>query len=910
MRNTFLAPTLIGWTTMTALGSAIPWPEHPRPDFKREPWVNLNGAWGFAFDPDDVGVSREWHKRGEQDFSRRITVPYPWESRLSGIGDTDYQGVAWYARPVTLPSGEGWDGKDIWLVVGACDWEAKVWVNGQLACEHVGGYTPFDINLAPFAKPGEMANIVIRAVDRTDPQQPTGKQIHWYTRTSGIWQTVYLEARAGRFIESVQAVPNLATGSMSYSVKISGDKPCRVALVSPEGAFERVKTTCRPGEGPAELTLKPNQPKAWSPDSPHLYDAHIELADEESDVSLDAVHTYFGLREVSVGDAPGGDYQHIHLNGKPVYLRGALHQSFHPEAIYQYPDDAAVRRDYEIAKQFGLNFLRIHIKVPTPRELYWADRLGILIMSDMPNTWAHTDQAREWWELTMRAAIHRDFNHPSIFSWCLFNETWGLGGRGDIGPYDAERQEWVKRMYHLAKRLDPTRLVEDNSPCNYDHVLTDINSWHFYINDYAKARDHIQKVVDETYPGSEFNYIGEHRQSDAPLINSEYGGISAGLGDQDISWCFKYLTNELRKHDKIGGYIYTELTDIEWEHNGFANYDRTLKEYGYDFWHPGFTPADINNPDFVVIDAPPMIEFDASGAREVPILVSHWSGKKIEKPELRYRVEWIDRYAERHEGAWEAMPAELKRYQVVRQRPIQVKAFDRGGPAIGALLVELVDGDRVVARNYVNVLTAGAPTPVEAIDDGRVVIRFAPASFAERNWSDDTPSEIKGIAADKVCAQGTGYVEYHVMLPKDVDPKKVQSIELLAELSAKAGDEKLAWPARKKDVDYPQTDNTKWPSDLRIAINGQAVHEVTLHDDPADARGALSHHHQHHPGSYGYLTRVEVSGDTLARILATDPHRLTIRFEVPKDAKHPGGLAIFGHRLGRYPLDPTVIVRR
>ena len=174
----------------------------------------------------------------------------------------------------------------------------------------------------------------------------------------------------------------------------------------------------------------------------------------------------------------------------------------------------------------------------------------------------------------LRGNIARDYNHPSIISWCNFNETWGLGGNEYKEMTD--RQEWVREMYHLAKSLDTTRLIEDNSPCLYDHVETDINSWHFYINDYDRAKEHIANVVAETYPGSGFNYAGDNVQSDAPLINSEYGGISAGAGDKDVSWCFKYLTNELRLHPKICGYIYTELQDIEWEHNGFMNYDLSL----------------------------------------------------------------------------------------------------------------------------------------------------------------------------------------------------------------------------------------------------------------------------------------------------------------------------------------------
>jgi hypothetical protein len=889
---------------LAAGGIAAPHPEHPRPIFCREPWVNLNGTWRFDFDPDDVGVQQRWFEPGAHGFGKRITVPFPWEATLSGIGDTEYRGVAWYAREVTIPSGEGWAGKDAWLVVGACDWEAVVWVNGQKAGEHVGGYTPFAVNLAPHAGPGDNVFVVIRARDVTNPQQPTGKQINWYTRTSGIWQTVYLEPRAavhiGRFRFFCDVDANTAGGAcpIRYEIEIAGDAK---GLTTELYVGDEVVAT-------GDTTIRATIPdaKLWTPDSPHLYDARLVLRDGERVV--DEVHTYFGLRSVSVGRAPGRDYQYILLNGKPIYLRGALHQSFHPDGIYQYPDDAAVRSDYELCNRIGINFLRIHIKTPTPRELYWADKLGVLIMDDVPCYWKHTDQAKQWWQQTMEAAVTRDFNNPSIFSWCLFNETWGIGD----GGYGADRHAWVKAMFERAKSLDPTRLIEDNSPCRYDHVVTDINSWHFYINDYAVARDHIREVVEKTFPGSTFNYASGFKQGNAPLMNSEYGGISAGLGDQDISWCFKYLTNELRKHDKICGYVYTELSDIEWEHNGFANYDRTPKEYGYDFWHPGFSLKDINSPDFVVLDAEPCVTYQKDEQRAIPVSISHWSDHRAGGLTLRWRTGWIDGLGMRHPGEWLQRAAMWKPYAVAPQEPIPLGAApaEARRPLVGALLVELVDDDVVLARNYLNLRVPGRAPRFEVLGERTVALRFDPDEFAEWRWADGSLPSMIGIAREKAWAHGAGYVEYDVRVPDGVDLARVQSIRLLAEVSAKADDEKLAWPARRRPMDYPQTDVAKWPSDVRIAINGVVALERTLPDDPADARGVLSHVEQYQPGSYGWLETPELAGESVRRVceLARDGRVLKVRFEVPAGTKHPGGLAIFGDELGCYPVDPTILL--
>jgi len=889
---------------MTA--SDIPWPEHPRPNFQRSAWINLNGPWAFDFDPQNQGLEGKWFMPGSHEFQRQITVPFPWESRLSGIGNTDYKGVAWYSRDITMPGGKEWKNRDAWLIIGACDWEATVWVNGRPAGKHIGGYAPFEINLSKFSQPGERINLTIRAVDTTDPQQPTGKQINWYTRTSGIWQTVYIESRGKNYIQSIRGIPDIKNGSMAYTIKLGGQNDGgKLILSSPENTFSTVRVEVPPNTQEVQATVKVTEPKLWSPDSPILYPVRFNLHDSKG--PADQVHSYFGLREISVNKASGRDYQYIFLNGKPVYLRGALHQSFHPEGIYQYPNDAAIRKDYELTKEFGLNFLRIHIKAPIPRELYWADRLGVLIMQDMPNPWEHTDLARQFWKMTFEQILQRDFNNPSIFAWVLFNETWGLGRKAE--EYSPERQQWVEQMYHQAKKLDPTRLCEDNSPCRQDHVITDINSWHFYINEHQKARKHLEYVVKNVYPGSAFNYTGKYRQNNAPLINSEYGGISAGLGDQDISWCLKHLTNEIRKHDKICGYVYTELTDIEWEHNGLANYDRSNKEYGYDFWHPGFTPADINNPDFVVIDTPPCIELTGK-KHPIPIKISHWSDYQAQNLMLRYRTIGFDRLGNRHTGPWHQQPAKWHPYQVVEHSPKPTAGFIHNDDMVGAFLVELVDRNKVLARNYINLVKDDHMAPaVEVIDEHTIVLRFSPADFAEWTFKGELP-HTKGIQSEKVAGQGTGTVEYRIRIPKVIDPKMIDSITVMAELAAKAGDEKLDWPARKKKFDYPQTDNKKWPTDVILTMNDQTVQTQTLPDDPADARGALSHE-RYHQGSYGYLTKTSVSGSSLKRILdKVDGNGiLRIRWTVSPEAKNRGGLAIFGEKLGCYPVSPSILIR-
>ena len=473
---------------------------HPRPDWAR-PCELLDGAWDFEFDPEDAGIEEEWYKA--RDFGSTIQVPFPWQSVLSNVGVPGYDGVAWYQREIAVP--ERASGRRVFLVFGAVDWEATVWVNGEKAGEHEGGYTPFEVELTGLVKAGGTAKITVRAHDATDPHMPTGKQIGWYTRTGGIWQTVYLECRGETYVRQAHVSPDIDKECATFDCEIEAGRPgtYTLAIQAVEGARRfgvEQRAVCKAGTNQVKVTLPIASPALWSPDSPTLYDARLILLQGRRVV--DVVSTYFGMRKVSAGVYGDSGHEYILLNDKPIYLRGALHQSFNPQGVYTHPDDAFIRNDYAKAKELGLNFIRIHIKADEPRALYWADKLGVMLMCDVPNFWKKSPRARQAWEATLRGMVARDFNHPAIVAWCDFNETWGIGD----GGFDRETQEWVRDMYELTKRLDPTRLAEDNSPCRYDHVVTDINSWHFYIDRFRTAAKHIANVVENIHPGSEFNY--------------------------------------------------------------------------------------------------------------------------------------------------------------------------------------------------------------------------------------------------------------------------------------------------------------------------------------------------------------------------------------------------------------------
>jgi hypothetical protein len=895
----------------------VPRPEHPRPDAMRTRWANLNGRWDFRFDAQDQGLREGWEKPGVAGYNQTIVVPFPWESELSGIHQI--QGapkVGWYRRRFRIPT-EFPEGERVWLRFGAVDWRADVWINGRKVAEHEGGYTPFEADITDAVERGDENVIAVRALDTTDPSLPTGKQVGWYTPSSGIWQTVWLESRPKAYIADFRLVTKIAPASVHVKADIAGldQRKYQIALRTKDLGVKEVSKTFEPALRPAgtrglgkstdavELEAVVKDARLWTPEAPELYEATLELKDEAGKV-IDTIETYFGLRSISRGRYGDAPYERILLNGKPIYLRAALDQSFNPKGLYTAPDDDFLKQDLILAKMMGLNGLRIHIKPDEPRRLYWADRIGVLILEDMPNTWRQSPVARRAWEQTMREAVARDRNHPSIIAWVAFNETWGLGKPEDYKK-DRDTQGWVAKMVELIRELDGhERLVEDNSPCNYDHIAqNDLNSWHFYIDDHEKARRHIEEVVSRTTPGSDFNYCPGISQSNLPLINSEYGAVSAGGGDRDISWGLRDLTTQLRRHPKIQGFVYTELTDIEWEHNGLANYDRTPKVFGYDTWLPDMRPGELLGADFIGYDVPPAIVGKPGETISVPIFVSHFSDRS-HPVKVRWWVSGYDSRADlRSVVEPRSFPINWRPYDVINLEPLKITLPDY--PFVGAIALTLRDEENHrFAANFVNlVVKPDRPLPrIQRRGDRDVTIRFAPRDFAQQEWPEkaEWPS-------GKVYGRGKGFFEYRIEVPPAVVKAHPESFYYLFQAGSKAKRERVDWPARANRQDYPQTDqNRTWSSTLEISVNGRPVDRITLPDDSADARGVLSHLAGAEPGSHGELVdgMVVLTDRDRAVLAAGEP--MILRLAVPNNAPQQGGLCLFGATTGEMPLDPTI----
>lgn len=561
---------------------SIPRPEYPRPQLVRENWINLNGEWDFEIDNSQCGKEKEFFKR--ESLSGKITVPFCPESKLSGVGNTDFMNCVWYRRDIEIPSDRS--GKRVILHFGAVDYAATVYINGKEVMMHRGGYVSFEADITDYLE--ESGNYITLCAedDVRSRRQPAGKQSDRlgsygcsYTRTTGIWQTVWLECVAENYIKNIKTVTRIENACADMEVLLSDNSAgcCVSAKVYFDGKLVGEDNTVVYG-GTARISVQLSEKHLWEAGCGNLYDTVVEVTKDGK--VCDCVRGYFGLREVALADGA------FLLNGKKVFGRWVLDQGFYPDGIYTAPSDDAFRADIEYSMQLGFNGARLHEKVFEPRFLYWADKLGYLVWGEQAN-WVldHTDATNiynflpEWTE-----AMARDFSHPSIIGWCPFNETWDLFGHKQ---YD----ELIGVVYDVTKALDPTRPVIDTSG-NY-HVRTDI----FDVHDYDQTGDFLSVLTEEADKGIIKDQIwrqsGTEKQSyhGEPVFVSEYGGIKWDVTENGESWGYgdtpktqeefveryRKLTEILMKDKKIFAFCYTQLYDVEQECNGLLTYDRKFK---------------------------------------------------------------------------------------------------------------------------------------------------------------------------------------------------------------------------------------------------------------------------------------------------------------------------------------------
>lgn len=571
--------------------TAQPRAEYPRPQLVRKHWLSLNGQWSFQKDLSDSGEEKAlW----QQAFDQTITVPFCPESRLSGIADKDFMNAVWYSKQLQLS--EPQCGGIVRLHFGAVDYFCKVWVNGQVVGEHQGGYTSFCFDITAAARVGQNKIVVLARDQVRDPMQASGKQSEkfnsygcFYTRTTGIWQTVWLEFLPLNYISELKMTTDAYNGTVSFRLSFAvhdhDHRPDQVRIEVFDQGILCAGKALQPVEASLETQLSIPHARLWSPDDPWLYDVRIQLLSGEQ--ILDDITSYVGIRTIEWK-------QHkLWLNGKPIFMRLILDQGFYQDGIYTAPDDQALVEDIRLAKNLGFNGARLHEKVFEERYLYHCDRLGYMVWGEFPNWGLDVSRSdslpvflSQWIE-----ELQRDCNHPAIIGWCPFNETFDI-------PFDQPRRsqddDVIRTVYEVTKLYDPTRPVIDTS--GFYHVKTDIYDVHDYEQEVAAFHRRYHKE-----PGEKIQEDMSPRQSYSgaePFFVSEYGGTfwikdkakrtyplrdpgwnkwADPRDEQELCARITGLTKVLLASPAVCGLCYTQLTDVEQEVNGLYTYDRQPK---------------------------------------------------------------------------------------------------------------------------------------------------------------------------------------------------------------------------------------------------------------------------------------------------------------------------------------------
>ena len=566
---------------------------YPRPQLQREQWICLNGLWDFSLDPQAL-----WTSPQSVEWNGRITVPFSPETSASGVNECGFYRAAWYRRTFKRPPLQ--TGERLVLHFGAVDYCAAVWVNEAKVCSHQGGYTPFHVDITEALTDSDPQQIVVRAEDDPlDLAKPRGKQDWklephsiWYPRTTGIWQTVWLEAVPAAFIEKIKWTSNLVRWEIGLEARIGGMELDGLSLAVRLSAGDTLLAddsySVVAGEVHRQVALSDpgiddyRNELLWSPDSPTIIDAELELRDQQGRV-IDRVRSYTALRSI------GTQGDRFILNGRPLTLRLVLDQGYWLHTGLTAPHDAAFLEDVLLAKKLGFNGVRKHQKIENPRYLYWADRMGLLVWEEMPSAYRYTRKAiarltREWMEV-----LDRDSGHPCIVAWVPFNESWGVP---DLPDSPAQRH-YVQALYHLTKTLDPTRPVIGND--GWESVATDIIGIHDYDVDPERIGSRYGLSDVETHlfkrerPGGRMLLVDESGRANQPIVLTEFGGIALSR-NFDGSWGYsrsdtpteflgryRALLRTVGRLPALAGFCYTQFADTYQEANGLLYADRTPK---------------------------------------------------------------------------------------------------------------------------------------------------------------------------------------------------------------------------------------------------------------------------------------------------------------------------------------------
>lgn len=567
--------------------------DYPRPQFVREHWLNLNGLWDFRFDDDNVGEEEGWPK--SLAGTHAITVPFTYETKASGIGIEEFHPHVWYGKKVHIPKEAS--GKRAILHFQAVDYSAKVWINGNLAGNHQGGYAAFSFDITPYLVFGADNQITVKAEDSNDCTIPRGKQ-RWtkdsfecfYVQTTGIWQTVWMEFVEQQRLDTVKITPDIDRSTVRFDYRLSGidatldlrleaivtlkGKPVkRVSLLADRPNLSVEVDLVHEANGPWKKCL-------WSPQHPNLFD--VEFVLYAGDRVVDRVFSYFGMRKVSIENGQ------ILLNNAPIYQRLILDQGYWTDSHLTPPSEEAIIADIDLMLEMGYNGVRKHMKIEDARYLYWCDVKGLLVWSEMAATFEFNERAVEAFTKQWLEIVDQQYNHPSIITWVPFNESWGIPSI----LRDVLQQKFTEGIYHLTKAVDPFRPVITND--GWEHTVSDILTLHDYVETGSgflrRYRGNKDAIVNKDMTCNHWKYAFAegYEYRGQPIIISEFGGIAFesdkgwGYGrqvatEEDFMKRFEGLVQAIKSVDYICGYCYTQLTDVQQEINGLLTEDRKPK---------------------------------------------------------------------------------------------------------------------------------------------------------------------------------------------------------------------------------------------------------------------------------------------------------------------------------------------
>ena len=908
----------------------IPRKEYNNPLFDRSEhgWLSLNGTWQFQFDPEDIGVKEHWYEAEAPQYDRHIRVPFSWAS-LMGFGEehlacgktlhemnTQFNNFhltgeyAWYRRRFTVPEGFP-EGDHIVLHIGASSNVTYVWLDGRYQGMRVDEYSDLEFDLG-LLKPGSSHTLAVKVRFPHDIlSHNMGKQIFWFSSAPGIWQSVWIEPRSLAHLTSLRLTPQLefahgacvrAVVEVETETENVSDGSVSVKLTAPEtGRIYQMELPLEKGVGKGKFLI--DDPRLWEYRNGRLYQAEAALTTNGK--TVDRVKSYVGLRKVETRWLPGHSpeenpdpleqYQYIYLNGKPFYVIGVLDQCYNAFGIYTYRclDEegregkrGSIRYDIDRTMAYGYNLSRVHIKENEPLWYEECDKRGLLVWTEHPGNFYATPEDPRWQEAYRReldGMLKRLHNHPCIVIVSTINESWGVEGCHVSTPWENElRYHFLRDMAFRAKKAWPHVLVCDNSGFGKTEA-GEINDFHYYPSEHWEAKKRWEKLMEDCYPGSIYNYInhahgphcvGEAVQTGKPVLISEFLHING-------------IDMQLRMFQKIAGYLRMNVASHEMEDSGPMTAERYERDYGYVDHHRNPLGYDmVNNMDMVIPDCN-RIEYVRPGQMmEISLFTSHFAWKEWKNPVLHITVTGIDmlgRYVE--ELAEEQRPICQSAFSVKKQENF---VFTVPKKMRGAyVFFYLEDGEEILCRNYMQLFIEGADEDSEA-QEGIII---PPGSF-RRADGDYVQTMTEGNGACAVCICGEGILQYDLTLKEAVD-----SGTLILEAGAREG---------KNAVQV--TDEKMFGTQIEIYWDDDRIAMISPEDDPSDERALFSNgvqggkpYNYRNTGRLGYGERFEV----MLPKEKLSGGRHTLSFVCGK-----GGMTIYGRYTGRYGFDPAILCQK